>query len=164
MVAQQGETVQRIDADVHDISTFVFLFRALLPLLCNGTLMKDFLPDRLWTRRNVQGAKSELLKYYASVSSNRWLMLKIFGVMIIFVSPSNRLQVAAVEKPSQTDAPSCRVLAFRLLFPVDSSCSLSSSPNVVYAPFSWLSDQPSLGFIHVALTDFLPSLHSLKKE
>lgn len=42
MVAQQGETVQRIDADVHDISTFVFLFRALLSLLCIGTLMKTF--------------------------------------------------------------------------------------------------------------------------
>jgi syntaxin 5 len=33
---------------------------------------------------NVQGAQRELLKYYASVSSNRWLMLKIFGVLIIF--------------------------------------------------------------------------------
>jgi hypothetical protein len=26
------------------------------------------------------------LKYYASITSNRWLMLKIFGVLIIFVS------------------------------------------------------------------------------
>ena len=33
---------------------------------------------------NVGGAQSELLKYYASVSSNRWLMLKIFGVLIVF--------------------------------------------------------------------------------
>jgi hypothetical protein len=74
----------------------------------------------------VQGAKSELLKYYASVSSNRWLMLKIFGVMIIFVSPSNRLQVAAVERPSQTDALLVVFLLFGISFPVDSSCSLSS--------------------------------------
>lgn len=35
---------------------------------------------------NVSGAQRELLKYYASVTSNRWLMLKIFGVLIIFVS------------------------------------------------------------------------------
>lgn len=35
--------------------------------------------------RNVSGAQRELLKYYASVTSNRWLMLKIFGVLIIFV-------------------------------------------------------------------------------
>jgi hypothetical protein len=36
----------------------------------------------------VSGAQRELLKYYASVTSNRWLMLKIFGVLIIFVSHS----------------------------------------------------------------------------
>lgn len=57
MVAEQRETVQRIDADTTDIAA------------------------------NVSGAQRELLKYYASVSSNRWLMLKIFGVLIIFVSP-----------------------------------------------------------------------------
>ncbi|KAG7529588.1 hypothetical protein FFLO_05560 [Filobasidium floriforme] len=54
MVQQQGEMVQRIDADVTDISA------------------------------NVTGAQRELLKYYASITSNRWLMLKIFGVLIIF--------------------------------------------------------------------------------
>jgi hypothetical protein len=36
----------------------------------------------------VSGAQRELLKYYASVTSNRWLMLKIFGVLIIFVGHS----------------------------------------------------------------------------
>lgn len=56
MVAEQRETVQRIDADVMDISS------------------------------NVGGAQRELLKYYASISSNRWLMLKVFGVLIVFVS------------------------------------------------------------------------------
>ncbi|ORX35872.1 integral membrane protein sed5 [Kockovaella imperatae] len=54
MVAEQRETVQRIDADTTDIAA------------------------------NVSGAQRELLKYYASISSNRWLMLKIFGVLIIF--------------------------------------------------------------------------------
>ncbi|OCF54075.1 syntaxin 5 [Kwoniella mangroviensis CBS 10435] len=54
MVAEQRETVQRIDADTTDIAA------------------------------NVTGAQRELLKYYASISSNRWLMLKIFGVLIIF--------------------------------------------------------------------------------
>ena len=57
MVAEQRETVQRIDADTVDIAS------------------------------NVGGAQRELLKYYASISSNRWLMLKVFGVLIVFVSP-----------------------------------------------------------------------------
>lgn len=56
MVAEQRETVQRIDADTIDIAS------------------------------NVSGAQRELLKYFASISSNRWLMLKVFGVLIVFVS------------------------------------------------------------------------------
>lgn len=56
MVAEQREQVQRIDADVIDISN------------------------------NVQGAQRELLKYYSNISSNRWLMMKVFGVIIVFVS------------------------------------------------------------------------------
>ena len=55
MVAEQRETVQRIDADTFDIAS------------------------------NVGGAQRELLKYYANISSNRWLMLKVFGVLIVFV-------------------------------------------------------------------------------
>lgn len=55
MVAEQRDTVQRIDSDVYDVAD------------------------------NVSGAQRELLKYYASVSSNRWLMLKIFGVSSIDV-------------------------------------------------------------------------------
>jgi len=54
MVAEQRETVQRIDADTFDIAS------------------------------NVGGAQRELLKYYTSISSNRWLMLKVFGVLIVF--------------------------------------------------------------------------------
>lgn len=60
MVAEQRETVQRIDADTVDIAS------------------------------NVSGAQRELLKYYASISSNRWLMLKVFGVLIVFVCDSPR--------------------------------------------------------------------------
>ncbi|KAF9505644.1 hypothetical protein BS47DRAFT_1306327 [Hydnum rufescens UP504] len=59
MVAEQRETVQRIDADTLDVVD------------------------------NVSGAQRELLKYYASISSNRWLMLKVFGVLIVFVCVSS---------------------------------------------------------------------------
>ena len=61
MVAEQRETVQRIDADTIDVVN------------------------------NVSGAQRELLKYYASISSNRWLMLKVFGVLIVFVSTNPQL-------------------------------------------------------------------------
>lgn len=54
MVTEQGETIQRIDQNVDDIDM------------------------------NISGAQRELLKYYARISNNRWLFLKIFGVLLVF--------------------------------------------------------------------------------
>lgn len=59
MVAEQGERVQRIDADTQDIAD------------------------------NVRMGHNELLKYWGRISNDRWLMLKIFGVLIVFVSCTN---------------------------------------------------------------------------
>lgn len=54
MVTEQGETIQRIDQNVEDIDM------------------------------NISGAQRELLKYYAHISNNRWLFLKIFGILLVF--------------------------------------------------------------------------------
>ncbi|KAI7887292.1 t-SNARE [Mucor mucedo] len=54
MVAEQRETVQRIDQNTDDIEM------------------------------NVMGAQRELLKYYTSISSNRWLIAKIFVTIVLF--------------------------------------------------------------------------------
>ncbi|KAK8098894.1 uncharacterized protein PG998_012135 [Apiospora kogelbergensis] len=54
MVSEQSEQIQRIDANTEDVVD------------------------------NVQGAQKELLKYWSSVSSNRWLIAKMFGVLMIF--------------------------------------------------------------------------------
>ena len=36
------------------------------------------------TAMNVEMGHAEILKYFQSVTSNRWLMAKIFGVLIFF--------------------------------------------------------------------------------
>ncbi|XP_062503343.1 syntaxin-5-like isoform X2 [Corticium candelabrum] len=54
MVKEQEEHVLRIDANVED------------------------------AEMNVEAAHSEILKYFHSVSSNRWLIIKIFVVLIVF--------------------------------------------------------------------------------
>ncbi|KAL6470197.1 hypothetical protein MHYP_G00213160 [Metynnis hypsauchen] len=54
MVKEQEETVQRIDANVED------------------------------TQLNIDLAHTEILKYFQSVSNNRWLLIKIFLILIIF--------------------------------------------------------------------------------
>jgi len=55
MVSQQGELAIRIDENMDD------------------------------TLANVEGAQGALLKYLNRISSNRWLMIKIFFVLIIFL-------------------------------------------------------------------------------
>ncbi|KAF4517967.1 hypothetical protein B566_EDAN005334 [Ephemera danica] len=54
MVKEQEEMVERIDANVQDVEL------------------------------NVEAAHGEILKYFQSISSNRWLMIKIFAVLIFF--------------------------------------------------------------------------------
>lgn len=54
MVKEQEESVQRIDSNVED------------------------------AQLNIEAAHGELLKYFQSVTNNRWLMIKIFAVLIIF--------------------------------------------------------------------------------
>lgn len=36
------------------------------------------------TELNVEAAHAEILKYFQSVTGNRWLMIKIFAVLIFF--------------------------------------------------------------------------------
>jgi syntaxin 5 len=54
MVQQQEEMITRIDANVSD------------------------------TVMNVEAAHESLLRYFASVTNNRWLILKVFGVLFFF--------------------------------------------------------------------------------
>ncbi|KAJ5372745.1 t-SNARE [Penicillium concentricum] len=54
MVSEQSEMIQRIDANTEDVVD------------------------------NVQGAQRELMKYWTRVSGNRWLVAKMFGILMIF--------------------------------------------------------------------------------
>jgi syntaxin 5 len=54
MVGEQREMIQRIDHETEDVVD------------------------------NVEGGQRELLKYFTRVSSNRWLLVKMFGVLMIF--------------------------------------------------------------------------------
>lgn len=54
MVSEQSEQIQRIDANTDDVVD------------------------------NVEGAQRELMKYWGRVQGNRWLVAKMFGVLMIF--------------------------------------------------------------------------------
>lgn len=54
MINEQSETIQRIDNNVEEIDL------------------------------NITGAQRELMKYFTSINNNRWMALKIFGILIVF--------------------------------------------------------------------------------
>lgn len=54
MVHEQDESIRRIDTNVEDAAT------------------------------SIEAGHSELVRYLRSVSSNRWLMMKVFGVLVFF--------------------------------------------------------------------------------
>lgn len=54
MVKEQEEMVERIDTNVQD------------------------------AEMNIEAAHAQIVKYFRTISSNRWLMIKIFGVLIFF--------------------------------------------------------------------------------
>eukprot|EP01024_Parvocaulis_polyphysoides_P012704 TRINITY_DN1466_c1_g1_i2.p2 TRINITY_DN1466_c1_g1~~TRINITY_DN1466_c1_g1_i2.p2 ORF type:complete len:104 (-),score=14.59 TRINITY_DN1466_c1_g1_i2:116-427(-) len=56
MVQQQGELAVRIDENIEDAVA------------------------------NVEGAQTQLLRYLNSISSNRWLIIKVFLVLMIFAA------------------------------------------------------------------------------
>lgn len=56
MVSEQSEMIQRIDANTEDVVD------------------------------NVEGAQRELMKYWSRVSSNRWLIAKMFGILMVCIS------------------------------------------------------------------------------
>mmetsp|Transcript_699 Transcript_699/g.1675 ORF Transcript_699/g.1675 Transcript_699/m.1675 type:complete len:91 (+) Transcript_699:336-608(+) len=55
MVQEQGEMAVRIDENVEE------------------------------SLQNVEGAQAQLLKYLNAISSNRWLIMKIFAVLVVFL-------------------------------------------------------------------------------
>lgn len=54
MVKEQEELVERIDTNVQD------------------------------AEMNIEAAHAQIVKYFNKISSNRWLMIKIFGVLMFF--------------------------------------------------------------------------------
>lgn len=81
MVSEQSEMIQRIDANTEDVVD------------------------------NVQGAQRELLKYWSRVSGNRWLVAKMFGVLMICKSPRLlRLPCASLTSHLQSSSSGCSSL------------------------------------------------------
>ncbi|XP_037929659.1 syntaxin-5-like [Teleopsis dalmanni] len=81
-VQQRAETMQNIESTIVELG-------GIFQQLAHMVKEQEEIVERIDTNiqdaeMNIDAAHSEILKYFQSVSKNRWLMIKIFGVLIFF--------------------------------------------------------------------------------
>lgn len=78
----RAETMQNIESTIVELG-------GIFQQLAHMVKEQDEMVERIDTNvqeaeLNIEAAQAQILKYFRSVSSNRWLMIKIFGVLIFF--------------------------------------------------------------------------------
>ncbi|XP_042494462.1 syntaxin-32-like [Macadamia integrifolia] len=79
----RAEALQNVESTIHELSN---IFTQLATMVSQqGELAIRIDENMDDTLANVEGAQGQLLKYLNSISSNRWLMIKIFFVLVVFL-------------------------------------------------------------------------------
>ncbi|KAK7352762.1 hypothetical protein VNO80_18190 [Phaseolus coccineus] len=79
----RAEALQNVESTIHELSN---IFNQLATLVSQQGEVAIRIDENMDdTLANVEGAQGALLKYLNSISSNRWLMIKIFFVLIFFL-------------------------------------------------------------------------------
>ncbi|GAB1600210.1 syntaxin-5-like [Argonauta hians] len=81
-VQNRAETMQNIESTIVELGT---VFQRLATMVKEQEEMVNRIDSNVDSAElNIEMAHGEILKYFQSVSSNRWLMFKIFCVLIVF--------------------------------------------------------------------------------
>ncbi|KAH7574200.1 hypothetical protein JRO89_XS03G0264700 [Xanthoceras sorbifolium] len=79
----RAEALQNVESTIHELGN---IFNQLATLVSQQGEIAIRIDENMDdTVANVEGAQGHLLKYLNSISSNRWLMIKIFFVLIFFL-------------------------------------------------------------------------------
>lgn len=81
-VQQRAETMQNIESTIVELGG---IFQQLAHMVKEQEEMVERIDTNVQDAElNIEAAHGQILKYFQSVTSNRWLMIKIFGVLIAF--------------------------------------------------------------------------------
>lgn len=81
-VQERAETMQNIESTIVELGG---IFQQLAHMVKEQEEMVERIDSNVQDAElNIEAAHSEILKYFQTVSKNRWLMIKIFGVLIFF--------------------------------------------------------------------------------
>uniref|UniRef100_A0A1D1YZE2 Syntaxin-32 n=1 Tax=Anthurium amnicola TaxID=1678845 RepID=A0A1D1YZE2_9ARAE len=79
----RAEALQNVESTIHELSN---IFTQLATMVSQqGELAIRIDENMDDTLTNVEGAQGALLRYLNGISSNRWLMIKIFFVLVVFL-------------------------------------------------------------------------------
>ncbi|XP_057530959.1 syntaxin-32 [Amaranthus tricolor] len=79
----RAEALQNVESTIHELSN---IFTQLATMVSQqGEIAIRIDENMEETLANVEGAQNQLVRYLNSISSNRWLMIKIFFVLIVFL-------------------------------------------------------------------------------
>ncbi|KAK3041628.1 hypothetical protein RJ639_001438 [Escallonia herrerae] len=79
----RAEALHNVESTIHELSS---IFTQLATMVSQqGELAIRIDENMEDTLANVEGAQGQLVRYLNSISSNRWLMIKIFFVLIAFL-------------------------------------------------------------------------------
>lgn len=81
-VQQRAETMQNIESTIVELGG---IFQQLAHMVKEQEEMVERIDTNVQDAElNIEAAHGQILKYFQSVTNNRWLMIKIFGVLITF--------------------------------------------------------------------------------
>lgn len=81
-VQQRAETMQNIESTIVELGG---IFQQLAHMVKEQEEIVERIDSNVQdAEMNIEAAHGEILKYFRTVSKNRWLMIKIFGVLIFF--------------------------------------------------------------------------------
>ncbi|KAL2653045.1 hypothetical protein R1flu_021173 [Riccia fluitans] len=79
----RAEALRNVESTINELST---IFTHLATMVAQQGAVAIRIDEELdQTHQNVEGAQNALLKYLNQISSNRWLIIKIFMVLVIFL-------------------------------------------------------------------------------
>lgn len=79
----RAEALQNVESTIHELGN---IFQQLATMVSQQGEIAIRIDENMDdTLANVEGAQGQLLKYLNGISSNRWLMIKIFFVLVIFL-------------------------------------------------------------------------------
>jgi syntaxin 5 len=83
VIEQRSSAVRAIEQTIHDLQR---IFQHLAQLTHEQDAQIRRIDDNVnATVLNVEGAHKQLVTYLAKVSNDRWLILKVFGILLLFI-------------------------------------------------------------------------------